>query len=47
MDAHLGFTLKVHYLGIYDRIEDAVAARKRGEEEYFDKFLEEYHKSPR
>lgn len=31
-----------YYLGCYERFEDAVKARKRGEEEYHDKFLEEF-----
>lgn len=31
-----------YYLGCYEKFEDAVKARKRGEEEYHDKFLEEF-----
>ena len=31
-----------HYLGSYREFEDAVAARKRGEKEYHDRFLKEY-----
>lgn len=31
-----------YYLGSFERFEDAVKARKRGEEEYHDKFLEEF-----
>lgn len=34
-----------HNLGSYVRFEDAVNARKRGEEEYHDKFLEEFASS--
>lgn len=30
------------YLGSYEKFEDAVKARKQGEEEYHDKFLEEF-----
>lgn len=36
------FKGKRHYLGSYAKFEDAVKARRRGEEEYHDKFLEEY-----
>lgn len=36
------FKGKRHYLGSYGKFEDAVKARKRGEEEYHDKFLEEF-----
>ena len=31
-----------HYLGTYGKFEDAVKARKRGEEEYFETFLREF-----
>ena len=31
-----------YYLGCYEKFEDAVKARKRGEEEYHNKFLEEF-----
>ena len=31
-----------YYPGCYEKFEDAVKARKRGEEEYHDKFLEEF-----
>ena len=33
-----------YYLGCYEKFEDAVKARKRGEEEYHDRFLEEFAK---
>ncbi|MCI8539009.1 MAG: HNH endonuclease [Oscillospiraceae bacterium] len=36
------FKGKRHYLGSYSRFEDAVKARKRGEEEYHDRFLREF-----
>lgn len=34
-----------HYLGCYEKFEDAVQARKRGEEEYFGTFLQEFDQS--
>lgn len=34
-----------HYLGCYEKFEDAVQARKRGEEEYFGTFLQEFAQS--
>lgn len=40
--AQITFKGKTHYLGSYDRIEDAVKARQRGEEMY-DDFLEKYY----
>ena len=40
--AVIGFKGKRHYLGCYAKFEDAVKARKRAEEEYHDKFLEEF-----
>lgn len=36
------FKGKRHYLGLYGRFEDAVAARRRGEEELFEPFLREF-----
>ncbi len=36
------FKGKRHYLGCYGKFEDAVKARKRAEEELFDRFLEEF-----
>lgn len=41
--AQITFKQKTYYLGAYDRIEDAVKARKRGEEMH-DDFLEWYHR---
>lgn len=40
--AMICFKGKRRYLGSYEKFEDAVKARKRGEEEYYDKFLEEF-----
>ena len=40
--ATICFKGKRHYLGSYEKFEDAVKARKRGEEEYHNKFLEEF-----
>lgn len=40
--ATICFKGKRHYLGSYRRFEDAVKARKRAEENLFDKFLEEF-----
>ena len=40
--ASICFKGKRRYLGSYEKFEDAVRARKRGEEEYHDKFLEEF-----
>lgn len=40
--ATICFKGKRRYLGSHEKFEDAVKARKRGEEEYHNKFLEEY-----
>lgn len=40
--ATICFKGKRHYLGSYSNFEDAVKARKRGEEEFHDRFLREY-----
>lgn len=40
--ATICFKGKRHYLGSYIRFEDAVKARKRGEEDLHDKFLREF-----
>lgn len=43
--AQIGFRGKTYYLGSYDKIEDAVKARKRGEEmheEFIDWYYQEY-----
>lgn len=40
--ATICFKGKRRYLGSYEKFEDAVKARKRGEEEYHNKFLEEF-----
>ena len=40
--ASICFKGKRHYLGIYTRFEDAVKARKQGEEDLHDKFLREF-----
>lgn len=39
--ARLRFRGKVYNLGSYYKLEDAIKARRRGEEEIYDKFLEE------
>lgn len=39
------FKGKRHYLGCYGKFEDAVKARQRGEEEYFEAFLEEFSRT--
>ncbi len=44
--ATICFKGKRHYLGSYTRFEDAVKARKRGEEEYHDRFLREFAQTP-
>ena len=44
--AQITFKKKTYYLGSYDKMEDAVKARKRGEEMH-DDFLEWYHSSPK
>lgn len=41
--AQITFQGKTHFLGSYIKKEDAIKARERGEEEYHDKFLEQYH----
>lgn len=43
--AVISFKGKRHYLGCYEKFEDAVKARKRGEETYFDAFLDEFDAS--
>lgn len=40
--ATICFKGKRRYLGSHEKFEDAVKARKRGEEEYHNKFLEEF-----
>ena len=40
--ASICFKGKRHYLGSYARFEDAVKARRRGEENLHDKFLREF-----
>lgn len=40
--AAICFKGRRYYLGSYGRFEDAVRARKRGEEEYHEKFLKEF-----
>lgn len=40
--AQLKFKGKVMKFGSYSKLEDAVAARKKAEEEYFETFIEEY-----
>lgn len=40
--AQITFQRKTHYLGSYDKIEDAIKARKRGEEMH-DDFLDRYY----
>lgn len=40
--AQLKFKGKVMKFGCFSKIEDAVAARKKAEEEYFETFIEEY-----
>lgn len=42
--ARLRFRGKLYNLGSYANLEDAIKARRRGEEEIYDKFLEEYAK---
>ena len=40
--AVIDFKGKRYYLGCYRKLEDAIKARKRGEEEFFETFLQEY-----
>ena len=40
--ADIGFKGERHFLGLYDRFEDAVRARKEAEAKYFGSFLAEY-----
>lgn len=40
--AQIGFKNKMYYLGAYEKMEDAIEARKRGEQMH-DDFLEWYH----
>lgn len=41
--AQITFQGKTRYLGAYGKIEDAIKARQRAEEETHDKFLEQYY----
>lgn len=41
-EASLKFKSKKYHLGLYDKLEDAVKARAKGEEHIFDPFLEWY-----
>ena len=43
--AVINFKGQRHYLGLFGRFEDAVAARKRGEDVYFQAFLDEFDAS--
>jgi len=42
--AAIGFQGKLHYLGTFDRYEDAVKARQEAEENLYDAFLDRYRK---
>lgn len=44
-EAYIKFKGTLHHLGHYKNIEDAVKARKRAEEKYFQPFLEELENS--
>ena len=44
--ATICFKGKRHYLGGFHSFEDAVKARKRGEAQFHDKFLDEYAHKP-
>ena len=44
--ARIKFQGKLYNLGSYMLLEDAVKARRRGEEEYFGKFLADYEETP-
>lgn len=44
-EAYIKFKGTFHHLGHYKNIEDAVKARKRAEEKYFQPFLEELENS--
>ena len=41
----IGFKGKAYHLGTYDKLEDAVAARKEAEQRYFGEFLEWYNEN--
>lgn len=43
--AQITFEGKTFYLGSFDKIEDAVAARKKAEERMYGEFLEQYHEN--
>lgn len=43
--AQITFQGRTHFLGSYAKKADAIKARQRGEEEYHDKFLEQYYES--
>jgi len=40
--AQIGVNLRCIYLGIFDNLEDAIAARKAAEEKYFGEFCRSY-----
>ena len=42
--AAIGFQGKIHYLGTFDRYEDAVKARQEAEEKIYDTFLDRYRR---
>ncbi len=43
-NAQIGFCGKTYFLGTFDRLDDAVAARKEAEEQLYDGFLDWYYK---
>ena len=43
--AVITFKKKVHYLGIFDKKEDAIRVRKEAEKDYFGTFLEQYYEN--
>ena len=40
--ATIGFKGKRHFLGLFERFDDAVVARQEAEQQYFDAFLADY-----
>ena len=43
--AVITFKKKVHYLGIFDKKEDAIRVRKEAEKDYFGTFLAQYYEN--
>ena len=43
--SYIGFQKKIHHLGYFNTLEEAIAARKKAEEEIFEPFLKSYEEN--